>query len=438
MKNVTRREFCGNIAALAVVGALAHPRTMDAGEASQTTTPLPVGESNFTPWTPGCLDLHHIGTGRGSAMLAIYPDGTTMMVDAGAKYDSLKYTIAPKPNGSRRPGEWQARYVERHIKAARATGIDYLLVSHLHSDHIGQWTAELPISSQGDFALTGITDVAEQIAIKKLIDRAFPDYTYPHMWSFMTEPEYRFTFQNYKKYVDHRIGQGQSVERFIPGSFKQLELVHSPETYPQFSVRNLASNGDVWTGKGDEVASHFPPLDQLEPKYRPSENQCSAAIRIQYGAFSYYSGGDLPSELNEWYDAKPWPNIAGVVARAAGPVSVAVANHHGYADSMGPDCVRALRPKAFVIQGWDSAHPTIKPLYNMLSRELYPEARDIFLTAVKEENIIATRDLAKLKSLNGHIVIRVPADGKSFRVEILDNADEADRVIATHGPYSCV
>jgi len=74
----------------------------------------------------------------------------------------------------------------------------------------------------------------------------------------------------------------------------------------------------------------------------------------------------------------------------------------------------------------------------MLSRELYEGERDIFSTAVKEENIIVTRDLAKLKSLNGHVVIRVPVGGESFTVQILDNADESDSVIATHGPYPCV
>jgi len=74
----------------------------------------------------------------------------------------------------------------------------------------------------------------------------------------------------------------------------------------------------------------------------------------------------------------------------------------------------------------------------MLSRHVYPEERDIFSTAIKEENAIATRDLAKLKSQNGHVVVRVPPDGETFRVEILDNSDESDRVIATHGPYPCV
>ena len=35
------------------------------------------------PWKEGYLDLHHINTGRGSSAYYIFPDGTTMLVDAG-------------------------------------------------------------------------------------------------------------------------------------------------------------------------------------------------------------------------------------------------------------------------------------------------------------------------------------------------------------------
>ena len=35
------------------------------------------------PWTPGTMEIHQISTGRGNAGLYIFPDGTTMLVDAG-------------------------------------------------------------------------------------------------------------------------------------------------------------------------------------------------------------------------------------------------------------------------------------------------------------------------------------------------------------------
>lgn len=434
-EKVSRRRFCGDLAKLAAVGALIPPGVTSAAAVAPPDTP---SEGNvFVPWSEGGLDLHHIATGRGSAMLAICPDGTTLMVDAGAIYDSLKYIIAPLPDASRRPGEWVARYAARQLRAAGVTGIDHLLVSHLHADHIGQWTPELPTSSQGHYQLTGIMDVAEQIPIRKLVDRDYPDYGYPAATSLAVYPKDKLTFDNYRNYVAHRERLAQTTERFIPGTTRQFPLVRAPEKFPQFHVRNLAANGEVWTGAGEETARLFPAGSSTHAARLPTENMCSTAIRIQHGRFSYYTGGDLPNEVVGWYGDLPWQDIATPVGRAAGPVSVAVANHHGYVDSMGADCVRALQPRVFVIMGWDSAHPTIRPLYNMLSRDLYPGDRDIFATAVKEENLIATRDLAKLTGRRGHVVIRVPPDGASFRVQILDPSDEKDRVLATHGPYPC-
>ena len=34
-------------------------------------------------WQKGYMDIHHISTGRGDCNFMIFPDGTTMMVDAG-------------------------------------------------------------------------------------------------------------------------------------------------------------------------------------------------------------------------------------------------------------------------------------------------------------------------------------------------------------------
>ena len=97
--------------------------------------------------------------------------------------------------------------------------------------------------------------------------------------------------------------------------------------------------------------------------------------------------------------------------------------------------MRTLRPRAWIINAWDSAHPTIPALHAMLSQVLYPGERDIYMTAVKPENLIATRRLSEVKSNNGHVVFRVPKGGESFQVLITANEDESDRVIHSFGPY---
>jgi hypothetical protein len=95
---------------------------------------------------------------------------------------------------------------------------------------------------------------------------------------------------------------------------------------------------------------------------------------------------------------------------------------------MGACAVESLRPQIFVIFAWDSAHPTISPLFNMLSRELYPEDRSVYATSVKAENVIATRDISKMNSISGHVVIRVTEGGGRYQVIVVDDSNELDHV----------
>src|SRR5215469_2759624 len=102
---------------------------------AQTGAPL-------DPWTPGSLDIHHISTGLGNAALLILPDGTTLLVDAGAAKGGAD--TAPHPDGSRTPGDWIVRYLKRHLPAGIAT-VDYGLITHFHGDHYGQVMPDSPL-----------------------------------------------------------------------------------------------------------------------------------------------------------------------------------------------------------------------------------------------------------------------------------------------------
>ena len=62
-------------------------------------------------WTKGTLDIHHINTGKGESALFILPDGTTMLVDAGATRRPKPRVTDAKPNDRRTPGEWISRYI---------------------------------------------------------------------------------------------------------------------------------------------------------------------------------------------------------------------------------------------------------------------------------------------------------------------------------------
>src|SRR5262245_56972227 len=80
-------------------------------------------------WTAGWLDIHHLATGRGNSTLIICPDGTTVLIDAGAASGGSTVTTPPRPDGSRRPGEWIARYIGRWLPATGRNGLDYFVAT---------------------------------------------------------------------------------------------------------------------------------------------------------------------------------------------------------------------------------------------------------------------------------------------------------------------
>ena len=104
-------------------------------------------------WKEGYLDIHTIATGRGDAALIVMPDGTSMMIDAG---DNAKAKDTQHPNGTKKPGEWQAIYIKHFLsQLPDKENLDYAMVTHLHNDHIG--TIKDAIPGTHGYALSGIT-----------------------------------------------------------------------------------------------------------------------------------------------------------------------------------------------------------------------------------------------------------------------------------------
>jgi beta-lactamase superfamily II metal-dependent hydrolase len=387
--------------------------------AQQVGQPLP-------PWTPGTLDIHQINTGRGNAAFLIFPDGTTMLLDAGDGGNLPPRGTPPKPDASRAPGEWIARYIRHMLAHDLNPELDYGYLTHFHDDHMG---SPLPTkkTAPGGYKLTGITEVGTDLPIKLLLDRGWPDYNYP-------APLKDATVANYRAWIDwQRTHTGMRVERLQPGRNDQIVLRRNPK-YTNFEVRNIAANGEVWTGVGTNTRAHHPRIADLAPADYPTENMCSLVIRVSYGKFDFYSGGDIPGARR---DGMPlWNDMETPVAQAVGPVEVALLNHHGNRDSQNGFYVSSLRPQVWLIPVWSADHPGHDVLERMYSERLYPGPRDVFATNMLDANRLVIGPLLdRLKSAQGHIVIRVAPGGDSFRVLILDDAAETYNVKSIHGPY---
>lgn len=418
-----RRQFLKSSAGL--VAATFLPAKMCAAQSSDESERHAAG---LPPWEPGVLELHHIDTGRGNSTLVLGPDGTSMLIDAGEAH-SAERTMAPaRPDGSRPAGEWIARYVQRQLERITQSSLDVMLLTHLHGDHVGEVAASSAASKRGNYRLTGAACVADAIAVGTLVDRGWPDYRYP------LRPT-DATALNYIALATSMAERGTQVQRARAGALDQLSLRKNRARFPGFSARVVAVNGEVWTDVGETSKALFPALAGLPAAAQPTENMCCVAVRMQYGGFSYYSGGDLTCDTD--YGRYPWHDIETPVAKSAGPVSVAVANHHGYFDACGPAAVRALKPRAWVLPSWHASHPAMNVLANLFSEELYTGDRQVFATGMTPEALLTTeRFSSKFASSDGHVIVRVPAGGKKFTVYIVNAHDEAGTVVKSFGPYA--
>lgn len=381
------------------------------GAAAQT--PLP-------PWTPGTLDIHQISTGRGNSAFFIFPDGTTMLVDAGAAANGTTFPGSDvRPNATKTAGGWIAQYVTRVMGGT--PHIDYAVLTHFHSDHMGQATAESKPSAGGAYKLTGITEVGDAIPIGTLIDRGD---------AFLPPPATDPTIANYRAFIDAKHLRHETIR---VGRADQIAMLHKPDA--TFEVRAVAANGDVWTGTGDDVRHIFPPLDSIAKEDTPSENMCSIGLRIRYGNFRYFTGGDMPGVPDA--GAPEWQSVERAVAKAIGPTDVHVANHHGSIDPESAEFLAALRSPVIILPAWSPTHPSQDALKRMLAKRLYPGPHDVFATTLREPAKESIGDRVKqLKAEHGHIVVRVAPGGATYSVYVLDDMSEAANVVATFGPYT--
>jgi beta-lactamase superfamily II metal-dependent hydrolase len=394
---------------------LANPeaRRSDVGE------PLPA-------WTRGTLDIHQISTGRGNAALVVFPDGTTLLVDAGAAGDGVAMPDTnPRPNGTRTAGAWIVDYVEKALAGGGAPRLDYALITHFHADHMGQITAASRTAAGGKYKLSGITEVGDRIPIGTLIDRGA---------SCAPLPAGDATLRNYRAFVEEREAHGFSSQTIRVGRRDQIVLRRAPDAFPAFDVRNVAANGDVWTGTGDGVDHVFPPLESLRDEDKPSENMCSIALRIRYGRFDFLTGGDMPGIPDA--GAPSWQSVETPVARAVGAVDVHVVNHHGSIDPESSVFLGTLRSRVMILPSWSPTHPSQDVLKRMLSDRLYPGPRDVFATTVRESTKLSIGARAgQLAADHGHIIVRVAPGGESYRVFVLDDGAESRLILSVHGPY---
>jgi beta-lactamase superfamily II metal-dependent hydrolase len=394
-------------------------------------------QTNTLPkWEKGFLDIHFISTGRGSSAFYILPDGTTMLIDVGEllPIDSVRHPKA-MPNDSKSPAQWVADYIYQFHPDGKNAKLDYALITHFHDDHMGSFGNARKTQSGGGYKLSGITELGSIIPIEKFIDRG---YDYPVNFS---DPDFQKKiisdkygammfeqFNEYWKFIDYqKKTNGLKYEKFKVGSSNQIRLTKSPADFPEFKIKNLFANGDVSSVYDSSVATR-----KFKAGEQTSENDLSIGIRISYGKFDFYTGGDIPGiGYTGCMDESSMESLA---APVIGPVDVATLNHHGNRDTQNDFFVKTIQPRVWIGQSWTVRHPGEEVLRRITSQYIYPGERDVFTNFLHPANQIYLGKLAddNYKSISGHIVVRVYPKGDNYDVFILNDKDEQREVIAQY------
>jgi ribonuclease BN (tRNA processing enzyme) len=391
-------------------------------------------------WQPGYFDIHHINTGRGNSTFFIFPDGTTMLLDAGdlnptpflRKNAPLK--VAPaRPNDSKTAGQWIAEYINQTMPVGRSPQLDYLVVSHFHADHYGDLTERAKPESGRAFQRTGITEVGDLLPVKTIIDRGYPVYDFPvDLRKFYAGDG--STFLNYVAFVEAKTKQGATAEMLRAGSNRQIVLRQKSADFPTFRVQNIKVNGTIWTGQGEQTFAHFTADSVLNKQGKFNENPLCMALKFTYGPFDYFTGADNTGLRG--YGLPLWFDTETPMANAVGPVEAMTLNHHGNRDASNETFLNTLNPAVAIQQSWCSDQPGQEVMHR-LGAPPKGRKRDVFALHLQPESKTYLGFWLNqiYRSTEGHVLIRVLPGGKQFWVGVLNDTNPQLTVRKWLGPY---
>ena len=240
----------------------------------------------------GKLQIHHIDMGQGDAAVLISPDGKVVLFDAG------------KDMANRKDCNVETEYLDQ----LGVKQIDYIFISHYHSDHIGCIPAVLK-----QFPLKG-----------PAYDRG-QDYSSAF-------------YTNYVAAVGHARATatlGQSIT---------LDTGADPVTLKVVSINGTFAGGSVPT---------------------QNENDLSVSVLVSFDGFREEIGGDLSGENTSSYQ-----DIETGVEPSVGAIDVYKVHHHCSAYSSNESWLNETQPTVAIISDGDGnsyGHPAASCLERLHS-----------------------------------------------------------------------
>jgi beta-lactamase superfamily II metal-dependent hydrolase len=281
------------------------------------------------------LEIYAIDVEGGQATLIVTPAGESMVVDTGW-------------------GGHNKRDAERIVAAAKAAGvkkIDYLVITHYHTDHVG-----------------GIGQLAEMMPIRNFVD---------HGADVENDRQGKVLFNEYAEFR----AKGNHIE-VKPGDTIPIKGI---------DVKVISAAGKVIDAPLPGAGKPGAECDSFQMHSAdPTENAQSVGMLITYGNFRMLDMGDLT-----------WNKEKDLVCpvNKIGKVDLYLVSHHGMDMSGSPQWVHTLGPKVALMDNgarkggspaaWDAIHsapgtPDIWQLHFAVSGGKEHNSADPFIANVDE------------------------------------------------------
>ncbi len=221
----------------------------------------------------GRLHVRFLDVGQGDSILVVSPDGTTMLVDAGEKPMGRK-VVAPA------------------LQRAGISKLNYLVLTHAHSDHLG-----------------GMGAVLKQAAPANVLDPGYPATS--------------LMYRNFLQEIEAgraRYAFGRDGVKLDLGGGATATFLHPDARFLQFGGNDTGEGGDASAGSPVNINS--------------------SVMKVEFGDFSLLLTGDAEADSEARLLKTHKERLKSKVLKAP---------HHGSEFSGTPDFLAAVGAEAVVI-----------------------------------------------------------------------------------------